>query len=128
MDKKELKSKALEIVVSMNVRDARKTVRSSDFVPLLREVIDQEENRDGRSSVIDEAEKRIRALSKGDPKKVCPSCKVEAYSDDEVEFIFGYRNMKSGKKTIRAMQSYCRSCRSAKAKKRRQAKSKKSAA
>lgn len=121
MKKNELKDKALNIVVSMNVREARKAVRALEFIPLLREVIEQEEDRDGRASVIADAEKRIKALTKGkEPKKTCPICKAMAYTGDEVEHIFGYRNMKSGKKTIKAMQSYCRTCRSAKAKKRRQ--------
>lgn len=40
----------------------------------------------------------------------CPCCGKQAHGEDEIEEIFGYRNMGDGR-TI--PQSYCRDCRSA---------------
>lgn len=40
----------------------------------------------------------------------CPCCKITAIGKDEIERVFGYRNMGDGRNIP---QSYCKECRSA---------------
>lgn len=46
----------------------------------------------------------------GDNWAECPCCKVKAKGTEEIEEVFGYRNMGDGREIP---QSYCRSCRKA---------------
>lgn len=75
------------------------------------------------------AKKKAAKTKKASPakagEKTCPKCGAKAKGKKQIEKIFGYRNIKSktksGEKTYRIAQSYCRDCRKSKPKKAKKA-------